>query len=46
MRARRQRTWALLARRGFDSDVIEQAMRETPAAGRLESLEPETDDPA
>jgi regulatory protein len=27
-RVRRQRLWALLARRGFDSDVIEQAMRE------------------
>jgi SOS response regulatory protein OraA/RecX len=28
-RARRQRLWALLSRRGFDSDTIEQALRET-----------------
>lgn len=30
-RVRRQRTWGLLARRGFDPDVIEQALREAPA---------------
>jgi regulatory protein len=30
-RVRRQRTWALLARRGFDPDVIEQATRDAPA---------------
>jgi SOS response regulatory protein OraA/RecX len=30
-RVRRQRLWALLARRGFDADVIEQALREPPA---------------
>jgi regulatory protein len=33
-RARRQRLYALLARRGFDGDVIEQALRE--ALGSLE----------
>jgi len=32
-RLRRQRLWALLARRGFDGEVIEQAMRETQAPG-------------
>ncbi|MFI5372894.1 MAG: regulatory protein RecX [Candidatus Eisenbacteria bacterium] len=33
-RVRRQRLWALLARRGFDGDVIEQALRESaPAVG-------------
>ena len=32
-RVRRQRLWALLARRGFDSDVIEQAMREPATLG-------------
>ena len=30
-RARRQRLWALLSRRGFDSDTIEQALREEPS---------------
>jgi regulatory protein len=32
-RQRRQKLWALLSRRGFDSDTIEQALRES-AAGR------------
>ena len=31
-RARRQKLWALLSRRGFDSDTIEQALRETAPA--------------
>lgn len=30
-RVRRQRLWALLARRGFDGDVIEQALKESQA---------------
>ena len=30
-RVRRQRLWALLARRGFDGDAIERALREEPA---------------
>ena len=30
-RARRQRLWSLLSRRGFDSDTIEQALREETA---------------
>ena len=29
-RARRQRLYALLVRRGFDGDVIEQALRDDP----------------
>ncbi|HUK63944.1 MAG TPA: regulatory protein RecX [Dongiaceae bacterium] len=32
-RVRRRRSWALLARRGFDPDVIEQALREVPETG-------------
>jgi regulatory protein len=32
-RVRRQRSWALLARRGFDPDIIEQALRAAPAGG-------------
>jgi regulatory protein len=32
-RQRRQRLWALLARRGFDGDVIQQALREDAPAG-------------
>lgn len=32
-RQRRQRIWALLARRGFDGDVIQQALREDAPAG-------------
>jgi regulatory protein len=32
-RTRRQRLWALLSRRGFDSDTIEQALREETTSG-------------
>uniref|UniRef100_A0A832I3W9 Regulatory protein RecX n=1 Tax=Eiseniibacteriota bacterium TaxID=2212470 RepID=A0A832I3W9_UNCEI len=35
-RARRRRLWALLARRGFDGDVIEEALRGDEAVARAE----------
>jgi regulatory protein len=47
-RLRRQRLWALLSRRGFDGDVIQQALRELPGPaheGGMDGEEPADDGP-